>query len=544
MSVRAASRRWVFLAWIAVATGAVLLAVPYVRSVIQLPNDTVGYVAVARNWILGRGFVDPILYSYYLPGARPPLPAIVIRPPVVSALFALPLLLGSGLAGLGLAHALWASAIGASSLLVARRMLPLAAATAFAAAVTWSPAWTYASTRLLSEASAVGVLLLLLAAAPAGLRSVRGALLLGALTLLGWLTRPNLGAFAPLFVFAACIDRGPRRALRSKPLWVYVGCFLILHSLVSLGVRWISGFPPYAHYGIMAETLSDGDLPRYQTRYVGVLSFALRHAAEILEFERRNLTLAWDYAFLSPFYLHVGWLAIPGIAYGLVRGGGDFFPRRLVAVATIGFAATGLLTSWGFAPSRYLLPAAVCAWLAAIVFLHDAAGWAWRRFGRGLAPEAVASWFPLVVVLGLVGMQVGPAACAALASGSSSRAAPVVLLQRGREWDAVSRALCARIDPDALVASPNPWNLLYWCGNAGYWIPPDLDDLAALDRYLDDKKPGYLVEYRRDAVLLFETSPRLERAHTHGPVTLFRVRDAPSESRPWHSPGPLAELGP
>jgi hypothetical protein len=100
------------------------------------------------------------------------------------------------------------------------------------------------------------------------------------------------------------------------------------------------------------------------------------------------------------------------------------------------------------------------------------------------------------------------------------------------------------MDPDALVASPNPWNILFWCGNAGYLVPPDLDDHEWLDRYLDEQKPGYLISAAPETVELFETSPRLERVVSHGPVALFRVANPRPGTRPWRSTGPLAELGP
>ena len=78
----ARSRNWP--TWIAVAivlSGNLALALGSVLAIIAMPNDAVGYIATARNWVEGQGFVDPIVYSYYLEGVTAPIPAIAVRPP-------------------------------------------------------------------------------------------------------------------------------------------------------------------------------------------------------------------------------------------------------------------------------------------------------------------------------------------------------------------------------------------------------------------------------------------------------------------------------
>jgi hypothetical protein len=530
--------RWlVAAAFVVIFLGALVPASIFLSWVIHLGNDALGYVAVAKNWTEGRGFVDPILYSSYLPGAKPPLLAPVIRPPMPSVLFALPLGFGSSLVGLSLAHAVFASFVGACSLLVGLRLLPLSSATAFAIAVAWSPAWRTASVNLLAEVSAVGVLLALLAAAPIGLRSIRGALLLAVLTILGWLTRPNLGAFVPILVLACCIDRGIGSALRSRPLWTYVGTFLLLYQALGLAVRWASGFAPYEHYGVMFETLSLADVSLYQVEYTGILAFARENGMALLSFEWDNLRRLGDAFFLDPFYLYVGWLAVPGLLHGLLRRGAGSFTRRLVSVAALGFTAVGLATSWGFAVDRYPLLGVVCTWLVGISFLDDAARWAARRWRADVPAKArvAAGVIPLLCALALA--SVGGAELRKLALRLPFE--PKLALH-GRQWNETSRALCEHIDPDALVASPDPWNILFWCGNAGYLLPSDLDDLGWLHRYLDDKTPGYLIAADPAAIRVFASSPRLEAAVRAGRAVLFRVRDPQSGSRPWSSPGPLA----
>ena len=92
-------------AFVVVAAGAFAVALPDALVFLRLPNDVVVYIAAAKSWIHGSGFVNPVLYSYYLGDATPPVPAIAIQAPVVSVLFAGVLGLGTGLVGLGVAHA-------------------------------------------------------------------------------------------------------------------------------------------------------------------------------------------------------------------------------------------------------------------------------------------------------------------------------------------------------------------------------------------------------------------------------------------------------
>ena len=236
-------------------------------------------------------------------------------------------------------------------------------------------------------------------------------------------------------------------------------------------------------------------------------------------------------------YLFVGWFVVPGVLHGFFRRGPGSLTRRLVSVAALGFTAIGLATSWGFAVDRYPLLGVVCAWMVGISSLDDAVRWAARRWRARLWAKAqvVAGFIPLLCALVLAAVVAAPLTRLELRLPFEPRFA-----LHGRQWDATSRALCAHVDPDALVASPDPWNILFWCGNAGYLLPSDLDDLDWLHRYLDEKTPGYLVAADPAAIRVLESSPRLEAAVRVGRGVLFRVRDPEPGSRPWISPGPLA----
>ena len=111
------------------------------------------------------------------------------------------------------------------------------------------------------------------------------------------------------------------------------------------------------------------------------------------------------------------------------------------------------------------------------------------------------------------------------------------------EWGDAARAFCPVIDRDSIVSAPDPWTLHLYCGNAAYRIPTDLSDLAWLDRYLDERRPAYLISDGGEAFAVFERSPRLERAAERGGHVLYRVVDADPGLRPWRAPPPLAALG-
>jgi hypothetical protein len=529
--------------------GNLLVLVPIASNVIRLPNDAVGYLAVARNWLEGRGLVDPILYSYYLQGTLPPVPSIALRAPVVSFLFAIPLKLGVGLIGLNVAHAIWASTIGAASLLVARRMMPLAAATACAIAVSWAPSWSDAGLSLLTEATATGMLLLLLFVTPSALNSRGGAVALALLTALGWLTRPNLAIFVPVVLLTAALSWGPRAALRSKTLWVYLLSFLAFHRVIVLLCSVSTGLAPYAHYGVMLETSSFEDVARFQTDYVGAVSFALGHLGELWRSLIENAKTSLHYSFADPHYLYVGWFALPGIVWALRTRGPAAFSHKLVALSAVGFAAVALATGWGFDATRYLLPAAVCAWMAALAMLNHFSVLASERLEivHAAGAKLLGMMLPLIIVLALVLASFLSSTRNIerwLASGNLTRTVAVPVLQQGRRWNAVSHALCPSIEADALVASPNPWNLLFWCGNAGYLLPSDLETQAWLDRYIDEMRPGYLIADRPEDVALFSESRHLTPIRNEGQVSLFRVDKWVGTPQRWSSPGPLVDLGP
>ena len=143
-----------------VALGSFLLALPEVLMASHVSPDTIEFIGIAHNWVHGRGWVDPVLYSTYLQGALPPIQGMVVRPPAISLMMAPAIALGASLPQLQLVQSAVASLIGGGAVVFARRSVSLAAAIAFGIALSWSPSWLEYSSQVLSEPLAIGALLL------------------------------------------------------------------------------------------------------------------------------------------------------------------------------------------------------------------------------------------------------------------------------------------------------------------------------------------------------------------------------------------------
>jgi hypothetical protein len=510
--------------------GVLVQAVPLARAGCCLTPDAIGYLATAHNWLAGAGFVDPILFTYYLPDARPPVPAFAVRPPGMPVLLAPALALGASVRDVLVLHAVFASLVAAAAVLVARRAMSLPAATAFAIAVTWSPAWLSVATRPLTEVAAVAVLLMAVASLREGTASQRGALAFALLAVCAWMVRPNLAIVVPAAALAVACERGPRAALRSRPLWVIaIACVLLQRGVVA-GVGAATGFAPYSHYGVMAEIIETEEVFRYHKQYVGWLAYLEANTGAVREALLANLRASVSLLFRRDFFLWIGWLAGPGLAFALLRSGDGSLERRFVAWAGLGFTAVALATYGGFVGERYLLLAAVCGWFAALSLASAACAWLARRAGGRL--RAALPWLPLLLVAGLFLLR-----DATRSPGDAWRG-----------WHAQGeryRAVCARIDRDALVASENPWWLYLWCGNAGWRLPTDLNGASDLHRYLDERQPGYLLAPLAPRWSFLAHSPRVARIGTlslrdrRPDLGLYEVVGAGPPSRPWRAPPPL-----
>jgi hypothetical protein len=120
------------------------------------------------------------------------------------------------------------------------------------------------------------------------------------------------------------------------------------------------------------------------------------------------------------------------------------------------------------------------------------------------------------------------------------------------ERDADLIAVCERLDPDAVVASSIPWQVLYWCGNAGVRIPIDPVSDEVRDRFVAELRVAYILVTNPEVRAKFgfarwlrslENSDGYALLVESGPLVLYEVTGAPPETRPWKAPPPLVCAG-
>jgi hypothetical protein len=528
-------------ACVGVALGVLAAVLPSVLAQWHLTPDAIGYIATAYNWVEGAGFVDPVVYSYYLPSLHPPAPAMVIRPPLISALLALPLAAGAGLTDLMVIHTVWAAAIAAFAVLIARRTLSLPGAVAFGIAVGWAPVYLQMSGYILTEVTTCGALLLALATVKGIHRSHRRAVCFAIVAWIGWLTRPNLGVLVPAAACAVVLEIGFFAALRARPLWTCAATFVSLHQAVTLAFGMAYDHTPYAHYGLMLELLDAQFVPTFRTPYVGVVAFVQEHGSEIAALLRGNFSAYCKAMFIEHSYAHVGWFAAPAVAYAYARLGRGSLEQTFAACAGLILTAATLAIWGGFDVMRYPLPGVLCLWFVVCTML-DAAGQAIA--GRlSMSPSGRARRFavafrslPLAVVLvswlPATGMQPISSAQEAWLDyrAHGTRPAP---------WTENARTLCGALDRDAVVASPNPWAFNLWCGTAGLLLPSDLETPESVDLYLDEYAPGFVVLNGKPEYRALRASSRLRRIEANSVLTVYTVNAPPARSRPWRAPPPI-----
>lgn len=505
----------------------------------QLSHDAVEYLGIAHAWLHGAGFVDPILWSFYLPGS-PPLPAFALRPPLVPLLFAIPLAGGATLAQVTWIHALWASALVGASVLVARRFMGLPAAVAVGIGLGGSLGWSFVARHPWTEATSVGAFLLVLATARRVTGSIPWALACSLASVLAWCTRPNLALVAPAIALASVWQLGARGALRCRALWAYLLCFVVIHQGLALGVRSLEGHGPYAGYGALIEVLTRADFSRTSIGAADPWTFVAMHRTEILDHVGANAAKLARELLLEPRFHWAGWL-FPVALAGAWRGcGPGAFEVRFCVVTSL-LLAFWAVSSWApFDTRRYPLLVAMPAWFAAMASLEQLAS----RLGTGAGTPASRARLrrlaPLGVALALYAASAAPMARELRDLSLRRRGGPA--LEILGDWDGTARRWCHRLEPDALVAAPDPWAFLLWCGNAGMRVPSDLRSEADLARFLAERRPRYLVSHGGRRLALLERSPLLvERAREQRRV-LFEQVDPPRPD-PWRAPPPLACAG-
>jgi hypothetical protein len=514
------------------------LAVPVALSRWWLTPDVIEYMAIANAWVHGAGFVDPVRWSFFL-DATVPQPAFAVRSPALPVLISLPLALGADIGELGVLHALFAATIGGALALVARRSMGTTTAIAAALLFGLSPAWLRASVMVLSEVTGVAMLLLVIATAPGVLRSIPGALVCAAATLLAWTARPNLLALFLAVAAAVVVELGPRRALRHGPLWAYLCGLGVLFAVAHLAVVLSTGIAPYAGYGVAREIFSAKDAFAFQKPYVGAWTFAQQHADAIAARMAAYGARLFHELCVGKRFHFVGWLLVPGLIHSLRRRGGGAFEQRIAALAGVGFAAITLAYFAAFDPWRYPVFTAVCAVLAGMAWVDSLAkGLAARLPTRGGVTRIVRA-APLAACVLLLGVFRVPAATErALASWHEYREHGTVDGGEGDAAVALAR-FCKAIGGSGRVASTDPWNVVLYCGQAAVRTPPDLVDDALRTRFIRSERIRYFVGDRSPVNQWLETSRALRPVARSGGYVLYQVRDPIAEPHPWTPPPPL-----
>jgi hypothetical protein len=534
------------VAFLVVASGSIVLALPRVLAGWPLWRDAVEYAATAWNLANGRGLVNPLVWTSYLAGLHPPVPALAVRPVVPSVLLAAPLALGASLMQLRVVHVVWAGLVGASGVWVARRAATGAAAVAFAVAVSWSYAWVLASQQLMSEATASGVVLLAMALHRGAQGSHARAVALAFAVYLGWLARPNLGVLAAAVPLAAALEVGWRRALRTRSLWTFASSFAALVGGTVVAYRALTGMVPYAQYGVMFEVVDFRALRQYHADYPGWRGLLMEHGPEVAATFANNASMLAQEFFVGGAYLHLGWLATPALVYSIWCRRSD--PHYAFALcAGLLLIASALFVTVGFSPLRYPLPGAVCLWFLACAAMGDLARAVRRRYAARAPrwPRLVARAAPALPLVTVLALAVADDWAGWWLTGPSQWRAYRRSLERPPRplGEPALRALCQSVDRNAVVASPDPWAFYVACGTAGVKLPEDLEDPAWADRFLSEVPLGYVVLNDRSDLRVLHASPRLRRLASRGRNVLYEVKDPLPRSRPWAAPPRLADAG-
>ena len=524
-----------------------------------LTSDGYEHLGIAHAWVHGAGFVDPVQWHYYLTQS-PPLPATAVRPPLISLLAALPLAAGATLPTIIVLHGVWSAwIIGALFLVASRFMRRRAAATIALLVVTFPPWTTYLAVTPLSEVTAVGCYLLVLVTAGGVVKSPRGAAICAAATLLAAMARPNLSALLVAVSVAVIAELGPRAALRNRSLWTYVSMFSLGYLAIQIGVEATTGIGLYAGYGVVNEMLGLEDIWRYDREFEGAWAFVNEHAEEITLRMRERIGQLFQTLFIGPGFHRIGWLLAPAVLYGLFRQRDGVLAHRINAFATLGFAFILIVNYSAFDPDRYPLWLALPLCLGGIGFLDALALYLESHLGTDDSTEAPSLGLRVARGLGWLPMAVAClVAVGTLHTATGKFAGSWSHYQAARDGQALGTrapallSICEHIDPDAVVASANPWQVLYWCGNAGLRIPirPLSDEVR--DRFVSERNARYILlapprlYSPLDMAAWVESldhSSAFRKRATIAPFVLYESVGETPKAPAWKAPPPLVCAG-
>lgn len=502
--------------------------------------DSKEYLLIANAWVHGSGFVDPVQW-FELPGAGVVVPAFAVRAPVVPALVALGFRLGASVPEIVQAHAIWSAAVVGLLVVAASRTMRLSTSVGAALWIGIWPAFLTLSNLPMTETTAVAAVVAVTATLRRASVSVGGAGLCGALTILAWMTRPNLAGMALAGFVALALAAPPGGRLRSRTAWTYLATCVVGFVVIGTITEAWTGFAPYAGYarlGLMVEKLQvkiySQKLPENMIALIaenpdGVLRAATGNARDLA-----------SGIFLSRAFGYVGWIGTAGVLWCLWGGRRASIERRFLALCALGFALGAVLTLGFWDATRYPLLSAVAAGLCGAALLDDIAG---------SAGERIAAPGLRRIALGIPAL--------ALIVATIYLTPPFRYPQRRLTWPYTAipermtviphasqsmRALCESIPPDVLVASPNPWLVSFWCGNPAIILPIGFDRPPLRARMIAEHDVGFIVEKRAKPVRRRAGGITLRVVAESPRFTLLRVDGIHPEGR-WNAPPPVACAG-
>lgn len=528
---------------VATAVGfvAASLAVPMAAAHWWFTPDSIEQLAIANAWVNGAGFVDPIQWSYHQ-NAGPPLPGGSVRPPLVSLLLAIPLALGADLTSVFVLHALWASCVVGATVWVASGFMNLGVAAAFGLLLGASPGWFFVARSPLTEVTGCAALLAVLATAGGLLRSPSRALVCAGFTWLAWLARPNLGALVLAVAAAAAWELGPRAALRQRSCWAYVAGFAGLVLATQLAVSSATGSALYSGYD--PASLGVRDATEYGREQLGTWPFLRENAGEIAATAAGRIESVGAGLFLAKGaqWHWLGWLAVIGVPWALLRRRDGIMAQRLSAFCALGFTLQVVLNYAGYEP-RYLLLPVVCGGLCGAGLLdaglRRGSAALSERSGQTLLPR----WLPLLpAAAAALWVTLGPASDGTLRAwrlGDPEQRASLAAFLAGPPYE----SLCRLMQPDALVVARMPWQVSAACGNAALRQPTNLHEPGIAESFLEEKQPAYFVALDEQTSHWLGQRPELRALARFETLALYAVREPGMGSRPWRAPPPLACAG-
>jgi hypothetical protein len=503
------------------------LGIPLAKPGVWLP-DSIEDMAIAHAWIHGAGFVDPVQWTYGTP-LGVPLPAVAVRPPLISVLLALPLALGASMSTLFVLHAVWAALAVASVVWVASRWMRLPAAIALGLSFGLAPGWIFMAPQPLTEATGVLAFVSVLATARGVTRSAPVALACAALTVLAWLARPNLAAVWLAILASAAWELGLKRSLRSTPLRVYtLGC-PVFAFLVRLGLAAATGGLLYSGYGQRLREVDERELWRYGKASLDTWSYLQQNGHQIATGILNRVDLLLSGLFFTPTFNWIGWILVPGVVWALARRRDGALEHRICALCTLGFALTVLL--YQLYQPRLLDFTALAGGFCGFAMLD-----AWARRMESRFAGAASRWISVL-----------PLALTMLILGGTSL--PWTLSYVEQSWEREPggndprrhpfATLCRHIDPDAIVATTEPWLMVVVCGNAALRLPLDLAEPQLRDRFVAERHPAYFVAGADPEYAWLKTWGGVREVARSWDQVLYEVRDPSPRSRPWRAPPPL-----